>query len=226
MLSTAIYQQALSLQTTHFLSTSTGAMTNLIAVDAGKLEELAIYATYLWDGPLEVVVTLALLLDFIGVSALVGMGFLFSLVPLQSFFSRRFASYRKQAVTWTDLRIKTINEILTGAAVVKMYSWELSLEQVVTAAREQEFRWLRKANFLKSVNMAIFFFSSPVINLLTFITYYHLGHTLSPANIFVTVSLFNACRLPRHQLLPAGHSEPGGGAHQHQADPGLHGARL
>ena len=195
-LSSAIYRQALSLQTTHFLSTSTGSMTNLVAADAGKLEELVMYAPYVWDAPIEIAVTLGLLIHFIGVSALVGMGVLFSLVPLQSYFSRLFASYRRQAVQWTDLRIKTINEILTGASVVKQYTYERPLEAVVTDAREHEFTWLRKANYLRSINMAVFFFSSPLINLLTFITYHSLGNTLSPANIFVTVSLFNSCRLP------------------------------
>ena len=71
-------------------------------------------SAYAWDAPIEVAVTLGLLIQDIGVSALVGMGVLFSLVPLQSYFSRRFAAYRRKAVHWTDLRIKTINEILTG----------------------------------------------------------------------------------------------------------------
>ena len=202
VLSNAIYEQALSLQTTHFLHTSTGGMTNLVAVDAGKMEEVCIYATYLYDTVIEVAVTLGLLLDFIGVSALVGMGVMFSLVPLQAYFSRLFAAYRKQAVHWTDLRVKVVNEILQGAQVVKLYSYEQSLERIVTEAREQEFAWLKKANYVKAFNMAIFFFSSPVINLLTFITYHQLGHTLSPADIFVTVSLFNACRLPVTNYLP------------------------
>ena len=201
-LSSAIYRQALSLQTTHFLSTSTGSMTNLVAADAGKLEELAMYAHYVWDAPIEVAISLGLLIDFIGVSALVGMGVLFSLIPLQSYFSRLFASYRRQAVQWTDLRIKTINEILTGASVVKMYTYERPLEAVVTQARENEFEWLRKANYLRSLNMAVFFFSSPVINLVTFITYHSLGHTLSPATLFFTVSIFNACRLPVTSYFP------------------------
>ena len=203
ILSSAIYQQALSLQTTHFLHTSTGGMTNLVAADAGKVEELSIYLTYLlYDTAVEVAVTLGLLLDFIGVSALVGMGVMFSLVPLQAYFSRLFSAFRKQAVHYTDLRVKVVNEILQGAAVVKLYSYERPLERIVTEARENEFRWLRKANHIKCANMAVFFFSSPVINLLTFITYHQLGHTLSPADIFVTVSLFNACRLPVTNYFP------------------------
>ena len=202
VLSNAIYEQALLLQTTHFLHTSTGGMTNLVAVDAGKMEEVCIYATYLYDTFIEVAVTLGLLVDFIGVAALVGMGAMFSLVPLQAYFSRLFASFRKQAVLWTDLRVKVVNEILQGASVVKLYSYEQPLLRIVTEAREKEFAWLRKANYVKAANMAIFFFSSPVINLLTFITYHQLGHTLSPADIFVTVSLFNACRLPVTNYLP------------------------
>ena len=149
VLSNAIYEQALLLQTTHFLHTSTGGMTNLVAVDAGKLEEVSIYATYLYDTFIEVAVTLGLLVDFIGVSALVGMGVMFSLVPLQAYFSRLFASFRKQAVHWTDLRVKVVNEILQGASVVKLYSYEQSLERIVTEAREKEFTWLRKANYVK-----------------------------------------------------------------------------
>ena len=202
VLSTAIYEQALSLQTTHFLHTSTGGLTNLVAVDAGKCEEVSIYLTYMYVTFVEVAVTLGLLIDFIGVSALVGMGVMFSLVPLQAYFSKLFASYRKQAVHWTDIRVKVVNEILQGASVVKLYGYEKSLERIVTESREQEFKWLKKANYVKAFNMAIFFFSSPVINLLTFITYHQLGHTLTPADIFVTVSLFNACRLPVTNYLP------------------------
>ena len=34
--------------------------------------------------------------------------------------------------------------------MVKLYSYEKPLEEVVTRAREEEFRWLKKANYLKS----------------------------------------------------------------------------
>jgi len=45
------------------------------------------------------------------------------LLPVQTFFSQQFGAIRKYTLKYTDQRIKTVNEILVGCEVMKLYNW-------------------------------------------------------------------------------------------------------
>ena len=115
-----IYSKALKLRTTHMMKTTTGQVINLVSNDSAKVEDLTIYLPYLWSCPMECAIVLGLLYQQVGVAAFVGFAAVLCLTPMQIFFSRLFGKYRRYTVGRTDLRVKTINEILNGADVMKM----------------------------------------------------------------------------------------------------------
>jgi ATP-binding cassette subfamily C (CFTR/MRP) protein 4 len=201
-LNTAIFRKSLTLRANDLLQISSGKSVNLIANDSARFEEFAIFFHYLWNANLEAVVVLILLLYEIGVASLVGFGLLFLFMPLQTYFSKKFAQHRKETVHWTDLRVKTVNEILSAADIVKFMGWEKSLDQTVQHYRENEMKSIMQSSMLKAINQAVFFLSSSIISLLTFLTYYNLGHTLTPAKIFTTVAYFNVIRNPLCNFVP------------------------
>lgn len=43
---------------------------------------------------------------------------------------------RSKTATFTDARIRTMNEVITGIRIIKMYAWEKSFADLVTNLRK------------------------------------------------------------------------------------------
>ncbi|CAF0933395.1 unnamed protein product [Rotaria sordida] len=193
-LSSIIYKRLLSLPTRIIMKTTTGQILNLISNDASKFEELIKYIHILWMGPLEALIVFGIIWHEIGIPTLFGYAVLLLQLPIQWFFSKKFRTYRKNTMQWTDERVKITNEILVGCQIVKMYRWEEALETVVHNTRKKEFQSIRKANRIRAINMAIYFSSLSLISLATFGGSWLMGQTLSSANIFTILSFFGIIR--------------------------------
>jgi ABC-type bacteriocin/lantibiotic exporter with double-glycine peptidase domain len=85
--------------------------------------------------PVEALVMFGLLWWYIGLPTLFGYAVLILLVPIQFIFSRQFSRYRKGTMECTDKRVQTINELVSGYQILKMYNWEKAMEQRVREAR-------------------------------------------------------------------------------------------
>jgi ATP-binding cassette subfamily C (CFTR/MRP) protein 4 len=195
-LNALIFEKALTLKTTHMMRTTTGQVINLVSNDSAKAEDLCIYLPYIWNCPMEIAIVLGLLYRQVGVAAFAGFGAILFLTPMQLWFSRLFGQYRRYTVQRTDMRVKTINEILIGADVMKMMNWENSLEEKVNAVRQEEFDSISRAARLKSINQAAFFASMAVVNLVTFATMWARGDTFTPADVFGATAFFNIIKFP------------------------------
>ncbi|CAF1189317.1 unnamed protein product [Rotaria sordida] len=201
-LSSFIYKRLLSLPMTAIIKTTTGHVINLISNDVSKFEELTTIIHHIWAAPLEAIIVFGLIWNEIGIPTLFGYGVLLLLVPLQIFFSKKFATFRKETVQWTDKRVKIINEIFVGCQIVKMYRWEEALEALVYNTRKNELRSIQKASRIRAINMGMYFSSISLISLATFGGSWLMNQTLSPATIFTILSLFGMVRYPLTANLP------------------------
>ncbi|CAF0946034.1 unnamed protein product [Rotaria sordida] len=201
-LSSFIYKRLLSLPMTAIIKTTTGHVINLISNDVSKFEELTTIIHHIWAAPLEAIIVFGLIWNEIGIPTLFGYGVLLLLVPLQVFFSKKFATFRKETVQWTDKRVKIINEIFVGCQIVKMYRWEEALEALVYNTRKNELRSIQKASRIRAINMGMYFSSISLISLATFGGSWLMNQTLSPATIFTILSLFGMVRYPLTANLP------------------------
>jgi ATP-binding cassette subfamily C (CFTR/MRP) protein 4 len=196
-LSSIIYKRLLSLPTRSIMkTTTTGHLVNLISNDVSKFEELCKYIHHIWAAPLEALIVFGIIWNQIGIPTLFGYTILLLQVPLQWFFSKKFGTYRKNTMQWTDERIKMINEILVGCQIVKMYRWEEALETIVHHTRKKEFKSIKKANRIRAINMAIYFSSLSLVSLATFGGSWLMGQKLSSENVFTVLSFFGLMRLP------------------------------
>lgn len=53
---------------------------------------------------------------------------------------------------YKDERIKSMNEILNGMKVLKLYAWEYSMEKMVADIREKEIQILKKLAYMNAVS--------------------------------------------------------------------------
>jgi len=197
-----LYRKAQRLSTSGI--SSTGKIINMISNDVQRLEDAGPFAQFVWVGPLETIVILLILLYLVGIASLFGFMVLFSLIPLQGWFGRRFGRIRKQTVAFRDTRIRMLSDMLNGIQVLKLYSWEIPFQDALVQIRHSEFACLLQAAVMKAVNESIYFASPVLISMFTFVPYVLLGNQLSTDTVFTTLALFNVVRLTMASFFPKG----------------------
>ncbi|KAM3608366.1 uncharacterized protein V6R79_023940 [Siganus canaliculatus] len=190
-----IYQKALCLNNAAFAKTTTGQIVNLLSNDVKTFDEVTLYLHFLWIGPLQAATVIVLLLYAIGPSCLAGMAVFLILMPVQSLFGRLFSTLRAETAVLTDDRIRTMNEVISGIRVIKMYGWEKPFAAVVDEVRRWEISKIMKSSYLRGLNMASFFVASKIIIFVTVCVYVLTGNELSASRLFMAVSLYGAVRL-------------------------------
>ncbi|XP_069577159.1 ATP-binding cassette sub-family C member 4-like isoform X2 [Brachyistius frenatus] len=198
-----IYKKALRLSSSATGKTTTGQIVNLLSNDVNKFDEVTIFLHFLWVGPLQAAVVTGLLWAEIGPSCLVGMAVILFLMPFQLLFGRFFSKFRMKTAILTDNRIRTMNEVVSGIRIIKMYAWEKPFAALVSEVRRKEISMIMKSSFLRGLNMASFFCASKVIVFFTFTLYVLLGNVITASAVFVTVSLYTAVRLTVTLFFPS-----------------------
>ncbi|RVE75296.1 hypothetical protein OJAV_G00015460 [Oryzias javanicus] len=198
-----IYKKALSLSSLAMGKTTTGQIVNLLSNDVNKFDEVTIFLHFLWVGPLQAAAVVGLLWVEIGPSCLAGMVVLMFLMPTQTMFGRLFSKFRSKTAVLTDNRIRTMNEVVSGIRIIKMYAWEKPFAALVSNVRHKEISKIMKSSYLRGLNMASFFCASKIILFVTFTLYVLLGNTISASRVFVTVSLYTAVRLTVTLFFPS-----------------------
>uniref|UniRef100_A0A3P9MLX9 ATP-binding cassette, sub-family C (CFTR/MRP), member 4 n=1 Tax=Oryzias latipes TaxID=8090 RepID=A0A3P9MLX9_ORYLA len=195
--------EALSLSKSAMGKTTTGQIVNLLSNDVNKFDEVTIHLHFLWVAPLQAAVVVGLLWMEIGPSCLAGMVVLMLLMPTQTMFGRLFSKFRSKTAALTDNRIRTMNEVVSGIRIIKMYAWEKPFAALVSDVRNKEISKIMKSSYLRGLNMASFFCASKIILFVTFTLYVLLGNTISASRVFVTVSLYTAVRLTVTLFFPS-----------------------
>jgi ATP-binding cassette subfamily C (CFTR/MRP) protein 1 len=179
---------------------SNGRIMNLIATDAARVEQACGVLHLVWTSPLQVVLTVALLLVNLGYSSLAGVAVLIGGLYVMTKMMKPLAKGRAAINQITDRRVSLIQEVLQGIRFVKYFAWEAFFLQRLKPIRAAETKALQAWHATKSgigaVSMALPIFS----NMTAFIVYSVTSHDLVPATIFSSLALFNGLRTPMNWL--------------------------
>ncbi|XP_047408548.1 ATP-binding cassette sub-family C member 4 isoform X2 [Sciurus carolinensis] len=198
-----IYRKALRLSNMAMGKTTTGQIVNLLSNDVNKFDQVTVFLHFLWAGPLQAIAVTALLWMEIGISCLAGMAVLIILLPLQSCIGKLFSSLRSKTAAYTDARIRTMNEVVTGIRIIKMYAWEKSFAELITNLRRKEISKVLRSSYLRGMNLASFFVANKIILFVTFTTYVLLGNVITASRVFVAMTLYGAVRLTVTLFFPS-----------------------
>ncbi|KAF2184709.1 ATP-dependent bile acid permease-like protein [Zopfia rhizophila CBS 207.26] len=181
---------------------TTGAIINLMAVDAFKVSEICAYLHFLWaNTPVQVIVAVVLLYRILGYSSIAGIGMMIVLLPINIYVSRQFAKIQKLILAATDARIHTTNEVLSNIRIIKFFAWEQRFIGLVNEKRHTELKYLRKRYMLWATAATIWSGSPVLITFLSFLVYTKVEKKdLVPSVAFTALSLFQILRIPLDQL--------------------------
>ncbi|EPS37568.1 hypothetical protein H072_8744 [Dactylellina haptotyla CBS 200.50] len=177
-----------------------GKVVNLMGTDTYRVDQAASWSHMMWTAPIQVAITIALLIVNLGVSALAGLGLIFLMTPFIMWVVSVLAKRRKAMNQITDKRVGLMQEILQGVRFVKFFAWEESFLQELRNLRRREIRSIQYLLAIRSATNAISMSLPVFASILAFVTY-SLSHPgLNPATIFASIGLFNALRLPLNFL--------------------------
>jgi len=197
---TCVYKKALRLSVTARQSSSAGEITNLMSVDAQRMQDTLTYLAMLWSAPLQIGIALTALYFVLDASIFAGFGVMILMIPLNGVITMKLRNIQKKQMVTKDARIKMMNEVLNGVKVIKLSAWENSFLDSITTIRETELSQLRAASFIRSVVSFLWAAAPTLVSLATFMTFTLVGNVLNSANAFTSISLFNILRFPLNAL--------------------------
>jgi ATP-binding cassette, subfamily C (CFTR/MRP), member 1 len=196
VLISAIYRKSLKMSNTAKKNTTVGEIVNLMAVDAHRFFEMIPYLHVAWSGPMVMVIAIILLYQYLGVAVFAGLAVMISVFPLSGFVATRLRDLQSKQMKVKDERVKSMNEILSGMKVLKLYAWEPSFEKLIQEIREREMVFIKKAALYNAATECIWSLAPFLVSFVSFMTFVFLGNQLTPQIAFVSMALFNILRMP------------------------------
>ncbi|KAJ7116424.1 ABC transporter [Mycena epipterygia] len=200
---TAIYSRSLRLTSRARSTLTNGKLVNHISSDVSRIDfcagyfHMAILDLPNSNGHLSRTSGLnpSLLIN-LGPSALSGFAFFVLATPAQTMVMKRLFMFRQKSMVWTDKRAKILQELLGGMKIIKLFNWQAPFLARISGYRQKEMAYIRSLLLLRSGTNAVAMSMPALASVLAFVTYSLTGHTLEPAVVFASLTLFNLLRLP------------------------------
>lgn len=192
----AIYRKALRISSAAKKDTTVGEIVNLMSVDAQRFFELVSFVHILWSGPVVMGVAIWLLWRILGVAVVAGLVVMILMFPVSGIVATKLRDLQVIQMQVKDERVKSMNEILNGMKVLKLYAWEPSFEQLILGSRGKEMVVLKKAALLNAAIFFVWTLAPFLVSLASYVTFVLLGNTLTPSIAFVAIAYFNILRAP------------------------------
>lgn len=179
-----------------------GTIINLMSVDSFKVSEVTAYLHFLVaHAPTQLIVSIFLLYQVMGLSAIPGFIVMALLLPVNIYFGKAFNSSQKLIMAATDKRIHTTNEILQNIRIIKYFAWEYRFSEIVDEKRKAELKALRKRYMIWAAAVAVWNTVPILITFFSFLSYTLIEKKpLYPSVAFTAISLFMLLRFPLDQI--------------------------
>ncbi|KAL4093934.1 hypothetical protein PRIC1_011364 [Phytophthora ramorum] len=197
---TAVYSKSLVLSAAARQKKTTGEITNLMSIDAQRLQELSTFINSVWFSIFQIVVACYLLWKQIGPATFAGVAVIILMLPLTAGISKLMRRLQLKLMKVKDERIKICNEVLAGMKVIKLQAWEHSFTKRVLEFRSEELSKLRTYIYARSGSMTLFSAIPSLVTVSSFYTYVKLGNTLDVGTALTSLALFNILRFPLFML--------------------------
>ncbi|KAG6582881.1 ATP-binding Cassette (ABC) Superfamily [Phytophthora cinnamomi] len=177
---TAVYSKSLVLSAAARQKKTTGEITNLMSIDAQRLQELSTFINSVWFSLFQIVVACYLLWKQIGPATFAGVAVIILMLPITAGISKLMRRLQLKLMKVKDERIKICNEVLAGMKVIKLQAWEHSFTK-------------------RRIDDALSAIPS-LVTVASFYTYVKLGNTLDVGTALTSLALFNILRFPLFML--------------------------
>ena len=149
---TSVYAKSLVLSAGALGRKSVGEITNLMAVDSTRLQELTPYLHAVWYSFFQIAIALVLLWQQVGSASIAAITVIILTIPLTGRVSVYLKTIQKKVSSVRDERVKICNEVLAGMKVIKLQSWEVEFQLRINAVRDKELVLFRQYVIMQSLS--------------------------------------------------------------------------
>ncbi|TBU24051.1 ABC transporter [Dichomitus squalens] len=193
---TAIYDRSLKLSARARTTLTNGKLVNHISTDVSRIDFCCSFLQLAFTAPVQMIVCLIILIVNLGPSALAGFAFFMLMTPVQTVVMKHFIKLRHKSMAWTDKRAKLLQELLGSMKVIKYFAWEVPYLKKIAELRGREMAYIRSLLVIRSANNGMAVSLPALASVIAFVIYSATGHSLNPANIFSSLTLFQLLRMP------------------------------
>ena len=128
----------------------------------------------------------------IGIASVIGVAsLLIQTIPIQTVLGKVSSILRLRVAEKTDKRVGTMNEIIQGIQVIKMYAWEKPFEKVVAEARRLEIKQISFASHLRGIHFSTMIFTERFTLFITIVACVCLNKPISADIVFSLAQYYN-----------------------------------
>jgi ATP-binding cassette subfamily C (CFTR/MRP) protein 1 len=196
----AVYRKALVLSAGERQTRTLGEITNLMSIDAQRLQDLTNYLHALWYSPLQIALALFFLWQQMGASSMGGVAVIVVMIPVTKMVAQWMGTQQKSLMHAKDRRVEVNSEVLSSMKVIKFQAWEEAFQDRIMALRQLELQQLFKYFIGLSLSRMLWTFTPLLVALATFASYVWSGHQLDVASALTALSLFDILRFPLFML--------------------------
>lgn len=151
----AVYKKALVLSAGERNSRSLGEITNLMSIDAGRLQELTTYLHAVWYSFYQISLALYFLWQQLGPSCLGGVAVILIMVPVTKTVAQWMGRLQKSLMVAKDQRVEVNSEVLGAMKVIKLQAWEKPFIERILKLRNEELVRLKKYVIASSLSVML-----------------------------------------------------------------------
>ena len=160
------------------------------------------WISFLYSAPVQVIIALYLLYNEMGVAVVGGLVLMLLMIPLNGFVSAKIKGFQTRQMKLKDERLRSLDEILSGIKVLKLYGWEEAFTNHVLKIREKELQLIRRGGYLNAITVILASCTPFFVALVTFAIYVLIdeNNKLDAEKAFVSIALFNLLRIPLNMI--------------------------
>lgn len=194
----SVYEKSLKLGSRH--DKSVGQITNLMSVDAARIQGITVFLHAIWYSFLQIGLALYFLWGQLGASCLAGVAVIVLSIPLTAVVAGWMGRLQKKLMKAKDERIEINNEVISNVKIVKLQAWEEPFQQQIESLRSAELHRLFIYVLGRACSFLLWSAVPLLIALATFAAYVLSGNELDVASALTALALFDIMRFPLFML--------------------------
>lgn len=179
---------------------SAGEITNLVSVDAGRLQDLCTYLHAIWYSFLQISLAVYFLWGQLGPSCLGGVAVILVSIPVTKAVATSIGRLQKELMHARDARVELNNEILGVMKVLKLQAWEEPFRRKLETLRATELDGLCRYMIRTAFSIMLWGAVPILVAVATFAAYTLSGHDLDAGRALTALALFDILRFPLFML--------------------------
>lgn len=179
-----------------------GKLFNLANTDIDRVVNFAPSLFQFISLPIQLLVTLYLLYNEVGLVFLSGVIFILSLIPLNRYICNKIGDLSQKMMMAKDARVKLMSEIIRGVRTIKMHYWEASFIARVLDIRVDEVHYLKLRKYLDALCVYFWATTPVIISSLVFGSYvlFEGSDRLNSSKVFTSLALLSMLIMPLNAL--------------------------